>query len=241
MSNGGSLVGVAMGSTAGLSTATPFTIAWSALSPINVLKARDIALIAWTFNSGLAEDTPVGFTRLRNDAGSGTARSTLYQRVIDETESGSLTFDANQAQRHAAGMIVLRGFKPLTNTGDITLFDQTNTAATTHDAPAVTPPDDGCLICSFISERASAPNQDASFTAPTSPSMTKRFDIVSAGSGGVGVAWADEGFTTYRPGGVAVDPNTWAGVGGVGGTANVLVYTLALQPLFDRGQMMRAY
>lgn len=217
------LVASVAGGTGGLSSAA-FNVAWPTVAP------GDLALFHWVFATATPASTLPGFLTqggVNHVAGGG--RQEVWAHPCDGSETGSLTATCTGANRHCGILSIIRAQDLVTPINALSTFAQSGVSPN-YDCPSATAtvPDTVALVS--VAER-SGTNAATSFTPPAgfSEPAPPNGEVFSAGSGGTGIAVANDGFTPGRPTGV-VNPANYSSDNATG-TQAASTITVLIAPL----------
>ncbi len=146
-------------------------------------QAGDTLVLNATMGNATSAQAPAGWTRIGEEAGSSTVRSTVWVRTATSGDAGSqvaVTMDA--IHKAALTLSVYRGVA----TGQVAATSATDASTTSHTTPGVTVPP-GAWVLSVWGDKGAT-------TAWTTPaSVTGRSQVYNSGGGAVSQAAADSG------------------------------------------------
>lgn len=193
-----------IGSTSGsVDSVASFTVAWSSFDVAPAV--GDEVIFIWGGLQTSVMSLPAGFAHVgASPYSDGTNLKTLViKRKIDGSESGSISFTTDTAQRHSCVGVAYRGVDdviPAATASNPTVTTGGGTTTANHVAPAITPGTTNPVILYVHSERASAGNSTSTVPAGT----TKRKEASLIGTGGTYQCVADDGLATAHASSVLV-------------------------------------
>jgi hypothetical protein len=215
-----------IGSTSGsVDSATSFTVAWNSFDVAPAV--GDEIIFIWSGLQTSVMSLPAGFTHVgASPYSDGTNLKTLViKRKYDGTETGSISFTTDTAQRMSCVGVAYRGVDdvlPATTPTNPPVTTGGGTVVNNHVIPAITPGTDNPVFLYIHSERASAGNS----TSTVPGGVTKRKEASLVGTGGTYQCVSDDGLVTAHPNGVLVaSPGNY---GTTVATGRYHTFTLAL-------------
>lgn len=202
-----------------LATLTP---AWPA-----GLQSGDVALLVWSVQNTSSPTAPAGWTQIGSSTTAGSLTSLLFWRLLDGTESGTVSLTCGTINRQSANLVVQRGMDPTAPIDSFAVRAESATAST-HPAPSVSTTTGDPVIWTFYGERSSSGTNDA---VPGTGFVDRADSLTQGGgTGGTIAASAQEFPLVGRAIGTTVTPPDWTSGNGFAAPA-VVTWTVALQRL----------